>query len=217
MSPLGSPVSSPLSTPRQRSMLTPLSTSEARGNTLAFKLPSTSTPDLNGPAQNVFATPPIDAADRNVFATPPLSTVNSSANIFATPPGSSGTGSNHDSSSPRHSAVFSPNREFMQSTDSFGPVSAQPYSAVSGSRPRHRRNVSTLASASARRLLSSTSIQTFRKPHPSTKLRGEIPKPWLKYPDPAHRWSKVIFYSIIAVCIGAAATCTLCICCTEMR
>ncbi|GFZ47910.1 hypothetical protein JCM24511_05657 [Saitozyma sp. JCM 24511] len=43
-----------------------------------------------------------------------------------------------------------------------------------------------------------------RKPYPSTKLREEIPKPWLKYPDPAQRWARIIFWSLFA--LGFAAS-----------
>lgn len=52
----------------------------------------------------------------------------------------------------------------------------------------------------------STGTQTFRKPRPSTMLQADIPKPWLKYKDPAHRWAKWIFWGCwlagIAVVVG---------------
>lgn len=44
-----------------------------------------------------------------------------------------------------------------------------------------------------------------RRPRPSTKLRGEIEKPWTKYPDPAHRWSKIIFWVLAALGLASGA------------
>jgi hypothetical protein len=55
-----------------------------------------------------------------------------------------------------------------------------------------------------RRNLSSLSAASIRKPYPSTKLREEIPKPWLKYADPAQRWARIIFWSLFA--LGFAAS-----------
>ncbi|RSH92499.1 hypothetical protein EHS25_008915 [Saitozyma podzolica] len=60
----------------------------------------------------------------------------------------------------------------------------------------------------SRRTLSSHSTVSLRKPYPSTKLRGEHPKPWLKYPDPAQRWARVIFWTLFAV--GFAASGAIC-------
>jgi hypothetical protein len=51
----------------------------------------------------------------------------------------------------------------------------------------------------SRRTPSSQSTVSLRKPYPSTKLRGEHPKPWLKYPDPAQRWARIIFWTLFAV------------------
>jgi hypothetical protein len=56
----------------------------------------------------------------------------------------------------------------------------------------------------SRRTLSSHSTVSLRKPYPSTKLRGEHPKPWLKYPDPAQRWARVIFWTLFAVGFAAS-------------
>jgi hypothetical protein len=61
-----------------------------------------------------------------------------------------------------------------------------------------RRNLS-------RRTLSSQSIASLRKPYPSTKLRGEIHKPWLKYPDPAQRWAKILFWALFGLGFAASA------------
>jgi hypothetical protein len=55
-----------------------------------------------------------------------------------------------------------------------------------------------------RRALSLRSQASLRKPFPSTKLRGEIPKPWLQYPDPAQRWARIIFWSLFG--LGFAAS-----------
>lgn len=46
-----------------------------------------------------------------------------------------------------------------------------------------------------------------RKPYPSTKLQGEIDKPWKAYPDPAHRWGRAIFWALVFLgFIGAGAS-----------
>ena len=45
----------------------------------------------------------------------------------------------------------------------------------------------------------------FRRPRKSTQLRDEIPKPWLKYKDPAHRWAKWIFWGLWIVSLGVVA------------
>lgn len=47
----------------------------------------------------------------------------------------------------------------------------------------------------------------FRKPRKSTQLRDEIPKPWLKYKDPAHRWAKWIFWSLWVASLALVAVC----------
>ncbi|RSH89177.1 hypothetical protein EHS25_002289 [Saitozyma podzolica] len=52
------------------------------------------------------------------------------------------------------------------------------------------------------------SIASLRKPYPSTKLRGEIHKPWLKYPDPAQRWAKILFWALFG--LGFAASAVIC-------
>jgi hypothetical protein len=46
---------------------------------------------------------------------------------------------------------------------------------------------------------------TNRKPFQSTRLKGEIYKPWLDKKDPAQRWAKWITLASIIIGIGAAA------------
>lgn len=46
---------------------------------------------------------------------------------------------------------------------------------------------------------------TNRKPFQSTRLKGEIYKPWLDKRDPAQRWAKYITLASIVIGIGAAA------------
>jgi hypothetical protein len=58
-----------------------------------------------------------------------------------------------------------------------------------------------------KRPISSGSTLFTRRPWPSTKLRGEIEKPWRKYPDPAHRWGKVIFWSLVGLGFAVGALC----------
>jgi hypothetical protein len=48
---------------------------------------------------------------------------------------------------------------------------------------------------------------TNRKPFQSTRLKGEIYKPWLDKRDPAQRWAKYITLASIVIGIGAAAAC----------
>jgi hypothetical protein len=48
---------------------------------------------------------------------------------------------------------------------------------------------------------------TNRKPFQSTRLKGEIYKPWLDKRDPAQRWAKWITIASIIIGIGAAAAC----------
>lgn len=56
-----------------------------------------------------------------------------------------------------------------------------------------------------KRLPSSQSVSTFRKPYRSTKLKGEIEKPWIMYPDPGHRWAKAIFWGLFSCSFAVAA------------
>lgn len=49
---------------------------------------------------------------------------------------------------------------------------------------------------------------TNRKPFQSTRLKGEIYKPWLEKKDPAQRWARWITIVSIIIGIGAAAACT---------
>lgn len=48
---------------------------------------------------------------------------------------------------------------------------------------------------------------TNRKPFQSTRLKGDIYKPWLDKRDPAQRWAKYITLASIIIGIGAAAAC----------
>jgi hypothetical protein len=50
---------------------------------------------------------------------------------------------------------------------------------------------------------------TNRKPFQSTRLKGDIYKPWLDKRDPAQRWAKYITLASIVIGIGAAAACKL--------
>lgn len=49
----------------------------------------------------------------------------------------------------------------------------------------------------------------FRRPRRSTQLRDEIPKPWLKYKDPAHRYATWIFWGIWVASLCLVAVCEL--------
>jgi hypothetical protein len=76
------------------------------------------------------------------------------------------------------------------------------YSAPSiSSRPSTTGNPDLLlhgasAFASSRKQnMTRSASQAFRRPRPSTMLTTEIPKPWLKYKDPAHRWAKWLFWA----------------------
>lgn len=71
----------------------------------------------------------------------------------------------------------------------------------------HHRHSSVPFSSSTlfRRELSSRSLTSARRPWPSTMLKGEIEKPWLKHPDPAQRWVKAVFWSLFSVGIIGAA------------
>ncbi len=46
---------------------------------------------------------------------------------------------------------------------------------------------------------------TVRKPYPSTRLKGEIPKPWMQYKDPAHRWTVALFYILVFLGVAGGA------------
>lgn len=48
-----------------------------------------------------------------------------------------------------------------------------------------------------------------RKPFESTRLKGEIYKPWLEKKDPAQRWAKYITIASIVIGIGLAGFCEL--------
>lgn len=53
--------------------------------------------------------------------------------------------------------------------------------------------------SSSYRRSNTASTLNLRRPYPSTKLKGEIEKPWTKYPDPAHRWARVIFWALVTL------------------
>lgn len=61
-------------------------------------------------------------------------------------------------------------------------------------------------SSSRKNTLHRKSSQAFRRPKPTTMLMSEIPKPWMRYRDPAHRYAKWIFWGCwfagIAIVIG---------------
>jgi hypothetical protein len=78
------------------------------------------------------------------------------------------------------------------------------------SRPRSSQQNSGHASSYTsavqyKRPISNGSTLFAKRARPSTKLKGEIEKPWVKYPDPAHRWGKVIFWSFVACGLAVGA------------
>jgi len=81
-----------------------------------------------------------------------------------------------------------------------------PVRPAMASRASSRQSGSGYTSAvSYKRPVSSGSTLFARKAWPSTKLKGEIEKPWVKYPDPAHRWGKIIFWVLVALGFVAGA------------
>jgi len=60
-----------------------------------------------------------------------------------------------------------------------------------------------------KRPVSSGSTLFQRRAWRSTKLHGEVEKPWVKYPDPAHRWGKIIFWVLVGLGFAAGAAGTL--------
>jgi hypothetical protein len=76
------------------------------------------------------------------------------------------------------------------------------------SRPGSTYTIGSATSHSYKRPVSAGSTLFARKAWPSTKLKGEIEKPWVKYPDPAHRTGKIIFWVLVALgfVAGAAGT-----------
>lgn len=59
-----------------------------------------------------------------------------------------------------------------------------------------------------KRPISTQSTLHLRRPYPSTRLEGEIEKPWTKFPDPAHRWARVIFWVLVAAGFAAGGVST---------
>lgn len=117
-------------------------------------------------------------------------------------------------SSPSHTSGLSSSGS-TQSLHRQSQSSRSPPSAVSrqtgGSDHMLRQRVTSSSSLAPqmKRYSSSRSILTgcIRKPYPSTKLEGEIEKPWMRYPDPAHRWGRIIFWTIVALgFVGAGAS-----------
>lgn len=83
----------------------------------------------------------------------------------------------------------------------------EPVSPLSSFTPYyHSRSArsSAVRMAPPRRMLSTQSVLTLRKPYPSTRLTREIEKPWLKHPDPAHRWAKIIFWGLFGLSFAVA-------------
>ena len=89
-------------------------------------------------------------------------------------------------------------------SDSTGGRSSLSSPNMGASRPAilARASPSATAFSSAvkyRRTVSGQSTHGNRHLYPSTKLRGKIEKPWVKYPDPAHRWAKAIFWGLVGL------------------
>jgi hypothetical protein len=78
-------------------------------------------------------------------------------------------------------------------------------------RDRHEsyRSYASSSGLLYKRPISNGSSLNFRRPYPSTKLRGEIEKPWTKYPDPAHRWARIIFWVLVALGFAVGGVSTL--------
>jgi hypothetical protein len=83
-----------------------------------------------------------------------------------------------------------------------------PFRPVMPNRISSRPGSSYASAVQYKRPISSGSTLFTRRAWPSTKLRGEIEKPWRKYPDPAHRWGKVIFWSLVGLGFAVGALCT---------
>jgi hypothetical protein len=121
-------------------------------------------------------------------------------------------------SSPRQSSVrFSSshsNSESLPSLLSNSSLSGTPSPNPGPSRPSMQQRLSSrpgsayTSATQYKRPVSSGSTLFARRAWPSTKLRGEIEKPWVKYPDPAHRWGRIIFWALVGVgiAVGAAST-----------
>lgn len=118
-------------------------------------------------------------------------------------------------SSPRQSSVrFSSslsNNESQPSLLSESSLSGTPSPNTGPSRPTMPNRLSSrpgsayTSATQYKRPVSSGSTLFARRAWPSTKLKGEIEKPWVKYPDPAHRWGRIIFWILVALGIVAGA------------
>lgn len=133
------------------------------------------------------------------FTTPPRSesgqtSPSASSPSLSTPAQDPFQGGSSTPSSPSSPSLNDPARRHLR----FSTTSLTGASAGATPSRTFRRNLS-------RRTLSSQSIASLRKPHPSTKLRGEIHKPWLKYPDPAQRWAKILFWALFGLGFAASA------------
>jgi len=117
-------------------------------------------------------------------------------------------------SSARHSTVrFSSshsNNESLPSLSSNSSLSGAPSPNPGSSRPSLANRLSSPRPGSAytsavqyKRPVSSGSTLFTRRAWPSTKLNGEIEKPWTKYPDPAHRWARIIFWALVGLGLAA--------------
>lgn len=131
-------------------------------------------------------------------------------------------------SSPRVSSVrFSSSASNINMNESLPSLVARSDSSNSGptsptsgpSRPRMPARQSSInrsrpgsvytSAIQYKRPASSGSTLLQRKAWPSTKLKGEIEKPWIKYPDPAHRWGKIVFWCLVGLGVVAGGACTL--------
>jgi len=120
-------------------------------------------------------------------------------------------------SSPRQSSVrFSSSHSNNESLPSLlstsslsGNSSPNPGSSRPGmpNRNSSRPGSSYSSAVQYKRPISSGSTLFARRAWPSTKLRGEIEKPWRQYPDPAHRWGKIIFWSLVGLGFAVGALC----------
>jgi len=121
-------------------------------------------------------------------------------------------------SSPRHSSVrfsssHSSNNESLPSLLSESSLSGNSSPNPGPSRPgllnrnSSRPSSSYSSAVQYKRPISSGSTLFARRAWPSTKLRGEIEKPWRQYPDPAHRWGKIIFWSLVGLGFAVGALC----------
>lgn len=109
----------------------------------------------------------------------------------------------------RHPSQAPPASRYVQSDASAPSLSRAPSeigSVMSNGRSASRGYANSIRSgrtAAGKSFLSMrSSATTNRKAFVSTKLKGEVYKPWLERPDPAHRWARAII--IGSMVIGAA-------------